>query len=68
MLLAFMQNPKQVFSREQLLNRIWGYDFTGTTRTVDVHVKNLRQKLGSEGRRIVTLIRSGYKFEVRDDV
>jgi len=62
-----MQNPNQVFSREQLLNRIWGYSFAGTTRTVDVHVKNLRQKLGPEGRKIVTLIRSGYKFEVRDD-
>ena len=59
----FMTNPEQVFSREQLLNRIWGYDFGGTTRTVDTHIKTLRQKLGSEGRHIVTLIRSGYKFE-----
>ena len=61
----FISNPGQVFSREQLLNRIWGYDFTGTTRTVDTHIKTLRQKLGEEGRHIVTLIRSGYKFEVR---
>ncbi len=60
----FMQNKNQVFSREQLLNRIWGYDFEGNTRTVDTHIKTLRQKLGSESRRIVTLIRSGYKFEV----
>ncbi|BFL47430.1 response regulator transcription factor [Lactonifactor longoviformis] len=60
----FMTNPEQIFSREQLLNRIWGYEFAGTTRTVDAHIKNLRQKLGEEGRRIVTLIRSGYKFEV----
>lgn len=67
MLLLFMRNPRQVFTREQLLNRIWGYDFAGTTRTVDVHVKNLRQKLGGEGRHIVTLIRSGYKFEVREN-
>lgn len=67
MLLLFMRNPKQVFSREQLLNRIWGYDFEGTSRTVDVHVKNLRQKLGDEGCHIVTLIRSGYKFEVMRD-
>ena len=59
-----MQNKNQVFSREQLLNRIWGYDFEGNTRTVDTHIKTLRQKLGSESRRIVTLIRSGYKFEV----
>jgi len=64
-LLAFlMANPSQIFSREQLLNRIWGYDFEGTTRTVDTHIKTLRQKLGDEGRHIVTLIRSGYKFEV----
>lgn len=67
LLLLFMQHPKHVFSREQLLNRIWGYDFEGTTRTVDVHVKNLRQKLGKEGQAIVTLIRSGYKFEVNAD-
>ena len=60
----FMSNPEQIFSREQLLNRIWGYDFEGNTRTVDTHIKTLRQKLGSEGKSIVTLIRSGYKFEV----
>lgn len=60
----FMANPGQVFTRDQLLNRIWGYDFEGTTRTVDTHIKTLRQKLGNEGKHIVTLIRSGYKFEV----
>lgn len=60
----FLSNPEQIFSREQLLNRIWGYDFEGNTRTVDTHIKTLRQKLGSEGKSIVTLIRSGYKFEV----
>lgn len=60
-----MANQGQVFSREQLLNRIWGYDFTGNTRTVDTHIKTLRQKLDHEGQHIVTLIRSGYKFEVR---
>ena len=61
----FLQNKNQVFSREQLLNRIWGFDFEGNTRTVDSHIKTLRQKLGTEGRHIVTLIRSGYKFEVK---
>lgn len=60
----FMANAEQIFSREQLLNRICGYDFDGGTRTVDTHIKTLRQKLGSEGKHIVTLIRSGYKFEV----
>ncbi|CCX57833.1 putative uncharacterized protein [Blautia hydrogenotrophica CAG:147] len=64
LLYFFMVNPEQIFSREQLLNRIWGYDFEGTTRTVDTHIKTLRQKLGDEGKHIVTLIRSGYKFEV----
>ena len=64
LLYFLMSNPGQIFSREQLLNRIWGYDFEGTTRTVDTHIKTLRQKLGGEGRHIVTLIRSGYKFEV----
>ena len=65
LLYLFMLNPGQIFRREQLLNRIWGYDFEGTTRTVDTHIKTLRQKLGSEGKHIVTLIRSGYKLEVK---
>lgn len=60
-----MVNPEQIFSREQLLNRIWGYDYGGNTRTVDTHIKTLRKKLGDEGENIVTLIRSGYKFEVK---
>ena len=64
LLFLFVTNPGQIFSREQLLNRIWGYDFAGNTRTVDTHIKTLRQKLGEEGKYIVTLIRSGYKFEV----
>ncbi len=63
LLAFFMANPGRVFSRQQLLDRVWGYDFEGTTRTVDTHVKTLRHKLGDEGRHIVTLIRSGYKFE-----
>ena len=66
LLFFLMSNPGHIFTREQLLNRIWGYDFEGTTRTVDTHIKTLRQKLGDEGRHIVTLIRSGYKFEVKE--
>ncbi len=66
LLSLFMENPNQVFSREKLLNCIWGYDFEGNTRTVDTHIKTLRKKLGSEGHHIVTLIRSGYKFEVKE--
>lgn len=66
LLRLFMENPNQVFSRDKLLNCIWGYDFEGNTRTVDTHIKTLRKKLGSEGHHIVTLIRSGYKFEVKE--
>ena len=46
LLYFFMSNPEQIFSREQLLNRIWGYDFEGNTRTIDTHIKTLRRKLG----------------------
>ena len=52
LLALFMTHPDQVFSREQLLCRVWGYDFEGATRTVDTHIKTLRQKLGDEGGRI----------------
>ena len=63
LLYFFMVNPEQIFSREQLLNRIWGYDFEGTTRTVDTHIKTLRQKLGSGGAYIKTVRGVGYKAE-----
>ncbi len=60
--------PNQVFSREQLLSRIWGYDYTGDTRTVDTHIKRLRRKLGSgESWDIKTVWSVGYKFEVDKD-
>ncbi len=60
--------PNQVFSREQLLSRIWGYDYTGDTRTVDTHIKRLRRKLGSgESWDIKTVWGVGYKFEVKKD-
>ncbi|MEL7597423.1 MAG: response regulator transcription factor, partial [Clostridiaceae bacterium] len=45
LLLFFCQNPNQVFKREQLLDKVWGYDFMGDTRTVDTHIKNLREKI-----------------------
>ncbi len=59
-------NPGQVFTREQLLNRVWGYDFAGETRTVDTHIKRIRAKLNSEGLgwSIKTIYGVGYKFEV----
>ncbi len=66
-LLYFLASkPNQVFTREQLLNQLWGYDFMGDTRTVDVHIKRLREKLeGDFPWSIATVWRVGYKFEVR---
>ena len=61
-------NPRIVFSREQLLERIWGYDFFGGPRTVDVHIRHLREKLGedpSEPRFIETIRSAGYRFKGR---
>jgi len=63
LLLVFMKHDGQVLSRDYLLNAVWGFDYFGDLRTVDTHVKKLRAKLGSEGRFIRTVIRSGYKFE-----
>lgn len=60
-------HPNQVFTREQLLEKLWGYDFLGDSRTVDVHVKRLREKFDDEAGRweIKTVWGVGYKFEVR---
>ncbi len=60
----FIKNPNKVFSRDQLLNQVWGYDFYGDNRTVDTHVKMLRESLGEYRKLIVTVWRTGYKFEV----
>ncbi len=59
-------NPGQVFTREQLLSRVWGYDFAGETRTVDTHIKRIRAKLDSTGLgwSIKPIYGVGYKFEV----
>jgi two-component system alkaline phosphatase synthesis response regulator PhoP len=51
-----------VVSREELLRKVWGYDFLGETRTVDVHVRRLRVKLGERHRLIETVTGAGYKF------
>lgn len=63
-LLAFFAgHPGRVWSREQLLNRVWGYDYFGGARTVDVHVRRLRAKLGEERAGWITTVRSvGYRF------
>lgn len=67
-LLYFLaSSPNQVFTREQLLDHIWGYEYIGDTRTVDVHVKRLREKLGEHPSwAISTVWGIGYKFEVRN--
>lgn len=62
----FVQNPNRVFSRDQLLNSVWGYDFIGDDRTVDTHVKMLRESLGIYRRFIVTVWGTGYKFEANN--
>jgi two-component system alkaline phosphatase synthesis response regulator PhoP len=62
-LLAFLASqPERVHSREELLRKVWGYDYMGETRTVDVHVRRLRQKLGEKQRWIATVTGAGYKL------
>jgi DNA-binding response OmpR family regulator len=59
------QHPGRVFSREQLLQEVWGYDYFGGTRTVDVHVRRLRAKLGTEHEHHIGTVRNvGYRFVV----
>ncbi len=59
----FVTNQNIALSREQLLNTVWGYDFYGDERTVDTHIKTLRQHLGKYGSYIKTIRKIGYKFE-----
>ena len=63
----FMTNKNQVFTREQLLDKVWGYEYFGGTRTVDVHIKSVREKLASSKNKweIKTIWNVGYKFEVK---
>ncbi len=60
-------HPSRVFTREQLLSEVWGYDYFGGTRTVDVHVRRLRAKLGDQEQIIGTVRNVGYRFNVHDD-
>lgn len=66
-LLYFLaSSPNQVFTREQLLDNIWGYEYIGDTRTVDVHVKRIREKISDHEKwRLYTVWGVGYKFEVK---
>ncbi|WP_353097669.1 response regulator transcription factor [Tissierella praeacuta] len=63
MLVYLIKNKGIVITREQLISKIWGYDFYGDEKTVNSHIRNLRAKLDNKGNCIVTVIRSGYKFE-----
>lgn len=63
LLLWLVKNKGEVYSREMLLQKIWGYDFTGESRTVDVHIRTLRSKLGDSGDVIKTIRGVGYKAE-----
>lgn len=63
LLRIFMENPKRVFTREQLLEIVWGVDYVGETRTVDVHIGTLRTKLGECGSYIETVRGVGYRME-----
>ena len=62
LLCLLLRNPGTVFSREQLISQVWGYEFTGETRTVDVHIRTLRQKLGKCGECVETVRGYGYKI------
>jgi len=62
------QHPGRVFSRSQLLQEIWGYDYFGGTRTVDVHIRRLRSKLGPEFESIIDTVRNvGYRFSTSNN-
>lgn len=67
LLAALAQNQGMVFSREKLLEMVWGYDYYGETRTVDVHINHLREKLAGSGVSIETLRGTGYKMIIREE-
>ena len=64
-LCLLLKNSGTVLSRTQLLNQVWGYEFDGESRTVDVHIRTLRQKLGSAGELVETVRGVGYKINMR---
>lgn len=66
LLLFLCKNPEQVFKREQLLNKVWGYDFMGDSRTVDTHIKNLREKIDYCNKHIKTVWGVGYKLQMKE--
>ena len=67
LLSMLMANKSQVLTRDAILNKIWGYEYFGETRTVDVHITNLRKKIGEYGGDIETVRGVGYRFNVKDE-
>ena len=65
LLIYLIDNKNRVVTREGILNNVWGYDYFGDLRTVDTHIKKLRSKLGDKAQYVKTVIRAGYKFEVK---
>lgn len=65
LLLFLIKNKNKVMTRELILDNVWGYDYFGDLRTVDTHIKKLRNKLGEGSKYIKTIIRAGYMFEVK---
>lgn len=63
LLSLLIQNAGRVLTREQIMDRIWGYDYGGSSRTLDMHIKTLRQKLGESGSRIHTVRNVGYRMD-----
>ena len=63
----FLSQPGIAFTREQLLSSVWNTDYLGETRTVDMHIRTLRQKLGSYGHIIETVRNVGYRLEAKHD-
>lgn len=59
------ENSNKVITRDEILDKVWGYDFFGESRTLDVHIRNLRKKIGDDGQQIIETIRGiGYKFNI----
>lgn len=67
LLLLMMKNSGRVYTRDELLTRIWGYNFDGESRTVDVHMRTLRSKLGDCGKYIETIRGIGYRFTGKEE-
>lgn len=64
-LLSLMQYKEQVLTRAQLITNIWGYNYDGDNTTITAHMRNVRVKLGEKAKHITTVVRTGYKFEVK---